>query len=159
MGVRLSEDEAWDFLHAGHTGILTTLRRDGRPVALPVWYVVDGRAIYVSTPAKSKKVTRIRNDDRGSFLVESGEAWVELAAVELSVRATLLEPGAEFDRAMAAFDEKYSAFRPAGASMPDSTKKHYSSQAVLRLDPGGKLLTWDNSRIRITPVDTESERA
>ena len=84
MGVRLSDDEAWDYLAAGHTGILTTLRRDGWPVSLPLWYVVDGRAIYVSTPVKSKKVTRIRHDDRGSFLVESGDAWVDLAAVQLA---------------------------------------------------------------------------
>ena len=39
MGVRLSEEEAWAELATAHTGILTTLRRDGRPVSLPVWLV------------------------------------------------------------------------------------------------------------------------
>ena len=29
MSIRLSEVEAWEFLAGGHTGILTTLRRDG----------------------------------------------------------------------------------------------------------------------------------
>ena len=35
MSVRMSDDEAWEFLSSSHTGILTTLRADGRPVA--VW--------------------------------------------------------------------------------------------------------------------------
>ena len=47
MGVRLSEEEAWAELGAAHTGILTTLRRDGRPVSLPVWFATVGRRIYV----------------------------------------------------------------------------------------------------------------
>ena len=56
--IRLSEDEAWDVLGKFHTGILTTLRRDGTPVSLPVWYVVDERTIIVKTPPRTKKVVR-----------------------------------------------------------------------------------------------------
>ncbi|MGH9137555.1 MAG: pyridoxamine 5'-phosphate oxidase family protein [Acidimicrobiales bacterium] len=43
MGVRLTDDEAWAFLENGHIGILTSLRRDGWPVSLPVWFVVLDR--------------------------------------------------------------------------------------------------------------------
>ena len=32
MGIRLAPTEAWDVIAASHTGILTTLRRDGLPV-------------------------------------------------------------------------------------------------------------------------------
>ena len=56
MGVRLTEDEAWAELAAAHTGILTTLRRDGRPVPLPVWFVALDRHVYVRTPARTRKV-------------------------------------------------------------------------------------------------------
>jgi hypothetical protein len=149
MGVRMGEDEAWRFLEDGHTAILTTLRRDGWPVSLPLWYVVQERVIYVATPARSKKVARIRNDDRGCLLVERGEAWAELAAVELPVRATILEAGPEADLAAASFADKYAAFRPAASRMPEATKQHYSGQSVIRLDPAGSLISWDNSRIRL----------
>ena len=64
MGVRLSEDEAWVELDTAHTGILTTVRRDGRPVSLPVWFATVGRHIYVRTPAKTRKVEHVRNDPR-----------------------------------------------------------------------------------------------
>ena len=43
-----------------HTGVLTSLRRDGAPVSLPVWFVALDRRIYVSGPARTKKFARIR---------------------------------------------------------------------------------------------------
>jgi PPOX class probable F420-dependent enzyme len=150
MGIQMNDEEAWRFLEEGHTAILTTLRRDGWPVSLPLWYVVQDRAIYVATPSRSRKVARIRNDDRGCLLVERGEAWTELAAVELPVRATILDPGPEADRATASFAEKYAAFRPAPSRMPSATTKHYSGQTVIRLDPAGTHLSWDNARIRLS---------
>ena len=76
--IRLSEDEAGDVLDKSHTGILTTLRRDGTPVSLPVWYVADGRTIVVKTPPRTKKVVRVERDARASFLVVSGERWIDL---------------------------------------------------------------------------------
>ncbi len=149
MGIRMSEEEAWAFLEAGHTAILTTLRRDGWPLSLPLWYVVDGRAIYVATPTRSMKVARIRNDDRACLLVEQGSRWEELAAVELPVRAAVMETGPPADRIMALFDEKYAEHRPARSHMPDAASRHYSDQALIRLDPAGTPLTWDNSRMRL----------
>ena len=40
---RLTADEAWREIASAHTGILTTLRRDGMPIALSVWFVVEDR--------------------------------------------------------------------------------------------------------------------
>jgi hypothetical protein len=150
MGIRLSDDEAWQFLADGHTAIFTTLRRDGWPVSLPVWFVVEDRHAYVATPVNSKKVARVRYDDRGCLLVERGVAWTDLAAVELPVRASVLDAGDEAVAVSALFATKYEAFRPAVVSVPDATKRHYAGQAVIRLEPAGPLLSWDNSRIRLT---------
>ena len=149
MGVRMGEDEAWAFLERGHTAVLTSLRRDGWPVSLPLWYVVDGRVVYVATPVGSRKVARLRSDERACLLVEQGRKWEELAAVELPVRAKVIGPGPEADRVVALFDDKYREYRPARSKMPDATNRHYSGQAVIRLDPAGDLLSWDNSRIRL----------
>ena len=72
MGIELNDDQLWEFLSQGHEGALTTLRSDGWPVALPVWYVVKDRAVYLRTRPSTKKLVRIRNDPRSSFLVSSG---------------------------------------------------------------------------------------
>lgn len=43
---------------------LTTFRKDGTPVATPVWAVADGAELYVWTRSDAWKVKRIRNNGR-----------------------------------------------------------------------------------------------
>jgi PPOX class probable F420-dependent enzyme len=43
---------------------LTTFRKDGTPVATPVWLVRDGDILRVITQADSGKAKRLRNDSR-----------------------------------------------------------------------------------------------
>jgi PPOX class probable F420-dependent enzyme len=150
VSVRLTEDEAWSELAAAHTGILTTLRHDGRPVPLPVWFTVLERHIYVRTPARTHKVGHVRNDPRATFLVERGERWAELCAVMVHADVTLLDAGPERDAVETAITEKYARFRTESAELPDATRAHYAVEsAVLRLTPVGRLVTWDNSKVRL----------
>jgi hypothetical protein len=149
MGIDLNENEVWEELERSHTGILTTLRRDGWPVTLPVWFAVRDRVIYVRTPAKAKKVARVRNDGRGCFVVESGLAWRELRAVSLPVSVAIAEDRDEIAAAHAAIDAKYAAFRTARTAMPGKAAQHYGGgMAILRLEAAGAALSWDNARLR-----------
>ena len=86
--VRMSEQEIWQFLEQGHTGILTTLRQDGMPIALPIWYVCLDQHIYIGT--RGKKLNRISNDPRASLLVEEGKRWSELRAVHMTGKAEIV---------------------------------------------------------------------
>ena len=144
VSVRLTPAEVDDFLENAHTGVLTTLRRDGWPVSLPVWFVVVDGAIYVRTPAQSRKVQRVRHDDRVSFVVESGRRWDELKAVVVTGRASLVD-----DDVASAFDAKYGEYRADRSTMPEATQRHYrGDRTVLRIDPVQDPITWDNSKIR-----------
>ncbi|MFI6377511.1 PPOX class F420-dependent oxidoreductase [Streptomyces sp. NPDC050546] len=55
------DDSALDELGAGKYLLITSYRRNGTPVATPVWVVRDGDALGAWTPAGSWKVKRIRN--------------------------------------------------------------------------------------------------
>jgi len=147
MGVRLDADEAWAVLERAHTGIFTTLRRDGMPIALPVWFVALDRTICLAAPSGTKKVARLRNDPRASFLVESGEKWVELQAVHLTGRVEVVSDAAEIARIDDALDAKYLPFRAARGSMPEKTQAHYAGRTFLRLVPDARIISWDNRRI------------
>ena len=150
MGVRLTEEEAWAELTAAHTGILTTLRRDGRPVSLPVWFVARDRHVYVRTPARTHKVGHVEHDPRATFLVERGERWAELCAVMLHADVTLLGAGAERDAVESLLHDKNAIFRTEDTKLPDATRAHYAVEsAVLKLTPVGRLVTWDNSKLRL----------
>ena len=146
--VRMTEDEAWQLLEESVNGILTTLRRDGRPVSLPIWYAVLDRRIYINT--RGKKVDRARHDPRCSFLVEAGERWGDLRAVHLECTAAVIDPDPGLAaRISAALDSKYAAYRTSRAAMPAATQERYAQLpgAVLELIPEGKMLTWDNRHL------------
>lgn len=149
MSIRLSEAEAWAELERAHTGIFTTLQRNGWPISLPMWFVALDRHIYLRTPAKSKKLARIRHDSRGSFLVEKGERWKELCAVMMRVEVQPVEAGEEFNRAVAALARKYDGFGESVGVLSEATKRAYAHMVLLRLNPVGPAITWDNARIRL----------
>jgi nitroimidazol reductase NimA-like FMN-containing flavoprotein (pyridoxamine 5'-phosphate oxidase superfamily) len=151
VGITLDEAEIRAFLEQSHTGILTTLRRDGFPVSLPTWFAALEGRIYLNTPSKTKKLTRIRNDPRASFLVESGLAWRELKAVMFYGRVAEFAEGEETLRAKvrALLDEKYRGFRTERRRQPDATRKHYSGGVMLCFEPEGEPISWDNSKLRM----------
>ncbi len=148
MGIQLSDAEAWEFLARSHTGILTTLRQDGVPISLPLWFASFDGGVYFVTPARSKKVGRVRRDSRACFLVESGEAWRELKAVLMTGTVAFVEAEDLQARVLQEMDRKYAAFRPNLEKAPDATKKHYGGGSATLCFTPKKSISWDNSRIR-----------
>jgi PPOX class probable F420-dependent enzyme len=148
MGVEMSREEACEFIAEAHTAILTTLRRDGSAVPLPLWFAVLDGQIYVRTLAGSAKMRRLRNDPRVAFLVESGLAWAELKAVLISGTGTVVEDEELCERIERELNRKYERYQmPQDA--PDVTRRHYASQAAyVRIDPDTPPLSWDNRKIR-----------
>ena len=150
MGIQFTEDEERTFLTTMHTGIITTVRKDGWPISLPVWFVLVDGAIYTRTPARSKKVARVRNDDRACFLVEAGDAWKELHAVVWLGRLREADDEALLERVRAQFATKYAASTTARAQLPDATREHYGNRDVIfELRPDERRLTWDNRKLRM----------
>lgn len=146
--VRMMEEEVWRFVEDGHTGIFTTLRADGMPIALPIWYVCLDKLIYIGT--RGKKLKRIAKDPRASFLVEEGQQWSELRAVHMTGRADIVDlDDALSARYKAALDRKYSPYRTAGSAMPKETREAYTKavNGVVRFTPDGKILNWDNRKL------------
>ncbi len=146
--IRLSVDEAWDTLDRAHTGVLTTLRGDGVPISLPVWFVALDRRIYLSGPADTKKFARIRRDPRVSFLVESGERWVELLGVHLTGTARIVDDTPLLERVTAALADKYARFRTSRDQMPSATRARYETvAATIEITPDERILSWENARL------------
>jgi len=149
MGVELSEAEAWEFATKSHTGILTTLRRDGMPISLPMWFAAFDGAVYLSTPARAKKVLRIKHDPRACFLVESGLAWRELKAVMMTGTISPVNDPEVQRRIAEHMATKYAGFGTNLGKVPDVTRKHYTSGSVTFAFRPTKFITWDNSLIRM----------
>jgi PPOX class probable F420-dependent enzyme len=147
-GIRLNVDEAWNTLDRSHTGVLTTLRSDGVPISLPVWFAVLDRRVYVSGPAHTKKFARIARDPRVSFLVESGERWAELLGVHLTGVARIVDDAELLERVATALADKYDWFRTPRDQMPEATRARYETVVTtIEIAPDDRILSWENARL------------
>ncbi|MFJ5262288.1 PPOX class F420-dependent oxidoreductase [Streptomyces sp. NPDC088387] len=82
-------------LAGGQYVLITSYRKNGTPVASPVWVVADGDALGIWTPTDSWKVKRIRNradilvgpcDVRGRPTGDSVPATAEICDAETTKR-------------------------------------------------------------------------
>jgi PAS domain-containing protein len=145
--VRMGEEELWGFIRSSHTGIFTTLRSDGSPVALPVWFALLDRTIYIRT--RGKKLLRVARNGVSSFLVEDGEHWATLRAAHMSGVAKIVEADEELrERYQREMDRKYESFRTKAEAMPESSQKAYATgMELVRFEPQGKILNWNNAHL------------
>ena len=146
---RMTPEECWAFVSEAHTGIFTTLRRDGTPIALPMWFACLDRTVYLQS--RGRKLERIRANPRASFLVESGEHWADLKAVHLTGAAELVDLDEETTRRFRQeMDRKYTPFSSA-SRMRSETAENYAAAltGMVRFTPDDRILNWDNAKISV----------
>ncbi|MCH8066861.1 MAG: TIGR03618 family F420-dependent PPOX class oxidoreductase [Chloroflexi bacterium] len=89
----MSDEARETFLAETRLGVLSTLREDGAPISVPVWFEWDGHHARMFTTASSRKVARLARDARASLLVaariDEPEAWVAIDG-----RIDIMEEGA-----------------------------------------------------------------
>jgi len=67
----MTPDERRAFLqHGTRTGKLATVRPDGRPHVAPVWFVLDGEDVILTTGAETVKGRALRRDPRLALVVD-----------------------------------------------------------------------------------------
>jgi PPOX class probable F420-dependent enzyme len=67
----MSDEERRAFLmHGTRTGKLATVRADGRPHVTPIWFVLDGDDLILTTGAGTVKGRNLRRDPRAAIVVD-----------------------------------------------------------------------------------------
>ena len=67
----MSHEEWREFVSTGtRTGMLATVRSDGRPHVVPVWFLLDGDDVVFTTWHASVKGRNLRRDPRAALCVE-----------------------------------------------------------------------------------------
>ena len=80
---KLSDPESLAFLAVGtRTGKLATVRSDGRPHVVPIWFVVEDGAIVFNTWHTSVKARNLSRDPRASLAVDYEEPPFGYVVVE-----------------------------------------------------------------------------
>jgi PPOX class probable F420-dependent enzyme len=86
------DDASLDRLGAGKYLLVTTYRKNGTPVATPVWVVRDGDALGVWTAADSWKVKRVRN--RADVLIGPCDVRGRATGEQVPGTAEICDPAA-----------------------------------------------------------------
>jgi PPOX class probable F420-dependent enzyme len=61
-----------DFLARKDVVILATLQPDGAPLAMPMWFLPDGRSVCMLSVARTQKVRNLERDPRVCVVAEEG---------------------------------------------------------------------------------------
>ena len=67
---KLTAEQRTFLLEGTRTGKLATVRKDGRPHVVPVWFVLDGDTLVFTTGEATVKAANMRRDQRVSICVD-----------------------------------------------------------------------------------------
>ncbi|HLQ30747.1 MAG TPA: PPOX class F420-dependent oxidoreductase [Ktedonobacteraceae bacterium] len=118
-------------LEKTHTGKLATVRKDGRPHVVPIWFELDGETIVFTTGHTTVKAANIRRDSRVSLCVDDETPPFAFILIE---GTAILSPDSE--------PLKYWATRIGGRYMGQNLAEAYGKRNGVE----GELL------VRMTPT-------
>lgn len=75
-------------LEGTRTGKLATVRADGRPHVVPVWFTLDGDALIFTTGTSSVKAKNFRRDPRVTLCVDDERPLYAYAIIEGTVETS-----------------------------------------------------------------------
>jgi PPOX class probable F420-dependent enzyme len=71
MATPMTDEQRREFLSAGtRTGVLSTVRKDGRPHAAPIWFVLDGDTVVFTTNRDTVKGRNLRRTGQAVLTVD-----------------------------------------------------------------------------------------
>jgi PPOX class probable F420-dependent enzyme len=68
---RMNADDTAEFLAQPHVGVLATLRRNGLPYTVPVWFWWDGEAAWITGTYERIWCRQLQHDPRASLCIEA----------------------------------------------------------------------------------------
>ena len=123
---------------------VATTSADGSPHVVPLWFVWQEDAIFVSTRQDGRTWANVVRDPRVAITIDLGRAWVEVAGVEILGSAEPLSAeSAAMRKPISAWHEKY---RPllSGDGFERLTDE-IRSLTFLRVVPD-RIAAWDHAR-------------
>ena len=121
MPVHLADPAIQQFLSTKDVVILSTIQKDGAPLAMPMWFLADPTCLYMISVANTQKVRNVRRDPRVCVVAESGTRGAEIRGITMQGRIEFLERHEEYQPIVALLLRKYDPHLVTlwrGASMP-----------------------------------------
>lgn len=147
--ITMSEDEVVEFIDERRVVILASVKSDGRPHLVPMWFVPDGTTIEVWSYGTSQKTVNLRRDPRATLLLETGADYGELRGVSLECDVEIMEGSEEIERLGLAIAVRYGQLTEAEAKdegVRELMRARAAKRVGLRFTPT-RTITWDHRKL------------
>jgi PPOX class probable F420-dependent enzyme len=117
----LDDTKIQRFLATKEVAVLATVRADGAPLAMAMWFLHDPAALTMISMDGLQKVRNLRRDPRVCVVAEAGgEGADDIRGVTVNGRAVFLDDGVERRALVEAFHAKYPSLASlwGGRAMP-----------------------------------------
>lgn len=91
---RMNDQDVADFLEEPHVGVIASLRRDGMPYSVPIWWLWDGEYFWLTGTVNRVWCKQLKHDPRCSLCIEALAPVAGFVAVDGQAQAFELP---EFD--------------------------------------------------------------
>jgi PPOX class probable F420-dependent enzyme len=105
--MRLDDPAIQRFLGTKEVVLLATVRADGAPLAMPMWFHHDSAAVTMISVEGTQKVRNLRRDPRVCVVAEAGGGGGDIRGVIVLGRAEFLADGPERRALAERFHQKY----------------------------------------------------
>jgi PPOX class probable F420-dependent enzyme len=110
---------------------LSTVRPDGRPHLVPVWFLWDGASILIFSMPAVQKVRNLRHSSAVMLALDTADEGEDVVLIE--GRAELLEIGAVLPT-LPDYAEKYAALLPRIGSSAEKMAREYTQAIRVTID-------------------------
>lgn len=147
--ITMSEKEIVEFIDERSVVILASVKSDGRPHLVPMWFIPNGTTIEVWSYGSSQKTVNLRRDPRATLLLETGTDYGELRGVSLECDVEILEDPADIERLGLALAVRYGQLSEADAKDPnvrEMMRGRAAKRVGLRFTPT-RTISWDHRKL------------
>jgi PPOX class probable F420-dependent enzyme len=103
----LGDAPVQNFLATKQIALLATVRADGAPLAMPMWFLHGAATLTMISVEGTQKVRNLRRDPRVCVVAEAGGGGEDIRGVTVLGRAEFLADGPERRALAERFHEKY----------------------------------------------------
>lgn len=128
---------------------IATVRPDGRPHVVPIWFWWDGTSIYMETPPTFVKARNLKQNPNCAISIDITEGGLRFKAVILEGQVELIEDRTFVLDMVTRIYTKYLGVE--GAQSPTPQRMINSEHVIIKMTPA-RILTWDDTQVALAPI-------
>jgi nitroimidazol reductase NimA-like FMN-containing flavoprotein (pyridoxamine 5'-phosphate oxidase superfamily) len=149
LDLSLTGDELERYLGEQRTCRVATVRPDGTPHVVPLWFVWHRGALYLNSTQGNPTVENLLRTGRASAVVDDGEAYDELRGAVLSGPAERADEDPLLEEVERRWSHKYLGGNP-------PPYRRWKDRLWLRLRPDD-VASWDFRKIPVAKAKRDRE--